>query len=172
MVLRRIIVLSCLILAAVGPSKAWGQFFFFENPLVGEQAPDFTLNTVNGKDVNLTKFRDGNAAIVFFWATWCPHCRVQLKELNGEGPEMEKRGIKIVLVDLEEGAEQVRSYLEKHEIQFNVFLDSDAAVSQKYGIVGVPTYFFIDKSGIVQAVEHEIPENYEEILLLAGEQQG
>ncbi len=164
----RSLLLCFLIFSVLGPSQAMGQFFASEHVLVGEKAPDFTLEMVSGKKASLTKFRKGNAAIIFFWATWCPHCRTQLRELWAESSAIEKKGIKIVLVDIEEGAPQVRSYLEKYGIEFDVFLDQASSVAGKYSIIGVPTFFFIDKSGVVQAVEHAIPENYEEILLARG----
>src|SRR3989338_11690436 len=62
-------------LRACGPFHSGGQ-------LVGRPAPDFTLASVHGPYVNMTEFRGGEPALIFFWATWCPHCRTQLKELT------------------------------------------------------------------------------------------
>jgi peroxiredoxin len=142
-----------------------GQFFLFENNLVGEKAPDFTLKTISGNSVSLNEFRGQNPAIVFFWATWCPHCQNQLLSLNKQGKDFEKKGIKLVLVDLGESANVVAAYVKKHDIQFEVFLDEESAVAEEYGIVGVPTFFFIDKSGKIQGVEHDLPDDFENLLL-------
>ena len=78
--LRGVVLLTALVLLT--PSLARGQFLFFQNPNVGKAAPDFTLATLDGDEVNMTQYREGKRAIIFFWATWCPHCRVALKELN------------------------------------------------------------------------------------------
>lgn len=142
-----------------------GNFFFMENPLVGKPAPDFTLKTLNSGEQNLTKFRNGQPAILFFWATWCPHCRENLKGINEtQGAQIEKNGVKLILVDLEETPAQVKSYTGKNKIQYDVWLDEESSLSDKYALVGVPTFIFIDKEGIVRAVEHSLPENYTEIL--------
>ena len=61
---------------------AMGDGSFMTQTLIGKPAPDFTLDTLSAKQVNMTSYRSGKKAIIFFWATWCPHCRVQLKELN------------------------------------------------------------------------------------------
>ena len=145
-------------------SNASGQLFMEESPLVGKAAKDFTLNTLKAQNVNMTKFRDDQSAIVFFWATWCPHCREQLSALNSSRQEIEKKGIKIILVDLGESPDQVRSYVEKNKIDLDVFLDQDQELAQDYGLIGVPTLVFIDKKGITKAVDHHLPENYEQIL--------
>lgn len=152
-----------LLFGALGPSQAMGQFFMFENPLVGEKAPEFSLKTAQGNDVNLTQLREGRNAMVFFWATWCPHCMEQLKRLTGpEGEAIEKKGIQIILVDIGESAAEVNSYIKKNKLRFDVLLDQDEKVSEQYNLVGVPTFIFIGKDGVVRSVEHSIPENIDE----------
>ena len=146
------------------PNLAMGQFFDAENINVGKKAPDFTLKTLAGKDVTLTKFRDNKSAIVFFWATWCPHCREAMKELNQQSAHWEEKGIRLILIDLGEDPEDVRHYVEQHKIKSEVLLDIDSSLAESYGIIGVPTFYFLDKNGTIQAVEHELPKNYEEIL--------
>lgn len=158
------IVLSGVLVFFSLSSLARAQFFFMENPLIGQTAPDFTLKTVNGGKVNMTKFRDNKSAIIFFWATWCPHCREALKELNKDLAEIEGKGIQVILMDVGEPEKQVQRYLEKNKIGATVFLDEESSLADPYGIIGVPTFVFVDSQGVVRAVEHAIPQNYEEIL--------
>ncbi len=143
---------------------AMGQFFEFENVNLNKAAPDFTLKTLDGKDVNMTKFREGKSAIIFFWATWCPHCREALKKLNEQRVDLENKGIKVLPVDLGENPAEVKDYVKRYKVGYEVFLDMDSVLAESYGLIGVPTLFFVDKDGIVKGVEHELPENFEEIL--------
>jgi peroxiredoxin len=129
--------------------------------LQGKPAPDFALQSVAGKTERLTDLIKGsNGAMVFFWATWCPHCREQIAELAKRREEIEKDGIKIILVDIGEEANQVAAYLKRGGISFDVLLDVDSAVAQEYEIVGVPTFFFLSADGIVVASKNILPENY------------
>jgi peroxiredoxin len=160
---KALVVLCGSILLAATPAHA--QFFrVFQNPLIGKQAPDFKLATLKSGEVSMTDFREGKSAIIFFWATWCPHCRTQLKELDKKKEELSRKGIKIILVDLQEPVRQVASYMEKNKLDLEVFLDKDQSVAEQYAIIGVPTFYFLNKDGIIRAIEHEIPSNYEEIL--------
>ena len=145
------------------PSEAAAQFFMMENPLLEEAAPDFTLKTTSGKKINMTEYRDGQNAIVFFWATWCPHCRTQLSELNKSIAEIEKTGIKLVIVDMGENEKIVQSYLKKNKIKLNVFLDEQSSQGEAYALIGVPTFFFVNADGVVKAVKHELPKNLEKM---------
>lgn len=140
------------------------QSFYTENPLINTKAPDFTLSSVKNGKVNFTKIREGKSAILFFWATWCPHCRRQLGELSEQAAQIEKKGVKIILIDIGENAKQVSAYLQKQNISFDVILDENQSLAEEYGLVGLPTFFFVNKSGKIKAVEYSFPENYEEIL--------
>ena len=139
-------------------------FFFFRHPLEGKVAPDFTLSTLTKKDVNFSEFRDGQSAVLFFWATWCPHCRVELKVLSEKEDELHEKGIKLFLINTEETARQVTAYLNSAGISMDVLLDRDAVVAENYSIMGIPSYFLINNKGVVENVGHVFPEDLEEIL--------
>jgi len=157
-------VIVTLVSLCSGLSSAMGDFFFMDNEIIGKPTPDFTLKTVSGQEINLSQYRDGKKTIIFFWATWCPHCREALRGLAQSQEEFEKKEIKLVLVDVGENLEVVQNYIEKNDITFEIFLDEKNQLAESYGIVGIPTFFFINQEGIVKEMGHSLPENYEEIL--------
>ena len=152
--------------AFMGAPLASAQMSFFEflhNQQIGKAAPDFTLKNLKGEDTNMTKMRDGKNAIIFFWATWCPHCRVALKGLNRDHLEIEQKGIRIILVDVGEESEEVITHARNNQLAMDVLLDSDNSVSEKYGVVGVPTFIFVSQDGKIRGVEHSLPRDYEKL---------
>lgn len=161
--LVKVILIVLFMSLTIKPNPAGAQFFFFEEDITGEQAPDFTLETLEDGKVNFTKFRDGQQAIIFFWATWCPHCRAQLKGLTRDKQDFADKGIKLVLVDLGESEKIVRKYIKKNKITFTIFLDKESELSDPYGIIGLPTFYFVNEEGVVTAVEHVLPDDYEEL---------
>ena len=136
----------------------------FENPLLGKKAPDFTLKLVGGKNTNFTEYRDGDPAIIFFWATWCPHCRTQLMEMNEQIQAFEDKGIKLTLVDLGEKEKKIERFMKSKGIDIPVFLDPKSALEEEYMLMGLPTFFFVNKKGVITAVKHSLPKNYEDFL--------
>ena len=145
------------------PSIARSQFFYMENEDIGKEAKDFTLKVVNGEKTSLKDYREGKRAIIFFWATWCPHCVKELQVLNAQKEEIAKKNIKLVLVDVGENESIVGNYLKKRNIEMSVFLDEDSAVSDEYGLIGVPTFYLVDEQGIVVDVKHSLPEDLETV---------
>lgn len=145
-------------------SNSAAQFPMFENPLIGEKAPDFTLDTLKSKQVNLTEFREGREAIIFFWATWCPHCRVQLAEIQKNLNVFESEDVRLLLVDLGEEADVVKEFLADEGLDLDIFLDIEAKVADEYALIGVPTFYFVNSDGIVIDVKHSFPKDYKNVL--------
>lgn len=135
-----------------------------ENPWVGKKAPDFTLERLSGKSASLSDVIRDKKAILFFFATWCPHCRSQLKEISARKAELEKAGIAVALVDIGEPKSQVAKFMKSYGGDNDVFLDVDSFVAQTYEVAGVPMLLFIGIDGKVRLVEYGLPDNYQEVL--------
>ncbi|MDD5109144.1 MAG: TlpA disulfide reductase family protein [Candidatus Omnitrophica bacterium] len=126
-------------------------------------AQDIILNDLNGKAVNLSSYK-GRPTILFFWTTWCPYCREELKTLNQLYPQMKKEGITVFAVNVGEPSYAVRKFFVSHIISFGLLLDTDEEAANKYNVIGVPTYVFMTKSGQVISDEHVLPVDYKKLL--------
>ncbi|MGR3304326.1 MAG: TlpA family protein disulfide reductase [Candidatus Scalindua sp.] len=131
--------------------------------MIGKPVPDFTLKTLKKDKVNLAEYRNGKKTIIFFWATWCPHCREAMGKLNENSKELIKKDIKLVLINQGEREKIVKNYIQKNNIEFDIFLDEEMSLMEPYGLIGVPTFFFINEEGIVKDVQHILPEKYQDI---------
>ena len=157
------IALCLLVCVFVPPPLVLGQFYFMGNEKVGQNAPDFTLKTVFGGEKNFNQYREGKKSIIFFWATWCPHCRQALKELNLQYEKIVAQDIKIVLVDLGEDEATVKKYMDANKIPLDVFLDSDSQLADQFALIGVPTFIFVNEQGVIKDVQHSLPEDLAQI---------
>ena len=121
--------------------------------LVGDQAYDFTLNDLDGNLVSLADFR-GQPVIVNFWATWCAPCRIEMPELQEAYDKYKGDGLVILALDQDEPVEVARSYFyDEMDLTFTPLQDEGSAIATTYGSFGVlPSTFFIDSDGVVQAI--------------------
>lgn len=163
-ILRSFLSVAIAAVAVFGAAGCVKAQDFFGNPLIGRKAPSFTLDTVRGEEIALDDAIKGQKAVLVFWATWCPHCRTQVVALNSKKAEMEKQGIVILLVDIGESPRVVQRFMDSKGLDFNVLLDADSAIAEKYQVAGVPTLVFIGADGKVRESLHVFPSEYLDIL--------
>ncbi len=114
-------------------------------------APDFTLSSLQGEEIRLSEMR-GQVVLVNFWATWCPPCRFEMPAMQEVYETYRKRGFVILAVNFKEDEAQVRSFVDEFRLTFPVLLDKSGNVAAQYRVVGLPSSYFVDAKGRVQAV--------------------
>ncbi len=118
---------------------------------VGESAPSFTLVDLEGNPVTLSDFR-GKVVFLNFWATWCPPCRAEMPEIEAVYQEYKDKGVVVIGVDILEPEDVVRQYVQQGGYSWTFVLDTSGEVAVNYEVSAIPTSFFIDREGIIQAV--------------------
>lgn len=126
-------------------------------------ALDVTLPRSDGTSASLMSARQGGKAILIFWATWCPHCREELERINQLLPQMEEKGIKIILVNVGESREEINAYFERRQINLISFMDEENVLQEPYDLVGIPTVVFVSAEGNILSSSHEIPSDFDAI---------
>jgi peroxiredoxin len=126
------------------------------NALVtGDQAAEFTLSDLEGNNVSLSDFV-GQPLMVNFWATWCAPCRLEMPELQKSQETHRDEGLVVLAVNAQEDPQQVREFIDELGLTFTPLLDSDGAVGRAYGVLGLPSTYFVEPSGVVSAVHRGI----------------
>ena len=116
---------------------------------VGQVAPDFTLQNLDGKSVSLSDFR-GTPVLLNFWATWCGPCRFEMPFLQEIYDEQSERGFVLLTVNIAESPTKVADFMTELDLSLPVLLDARSEISKVYGITAIPTSFLIDKDGVIQ----------------------
>lgn len=110
---------------------------------IGENAPDFTLTDINGKQVSLMDFK-GQVVILNFFASWCPPCRQEIPDFIELQKQYGDQGFSVVGVALV-SLEDAKSFAAKTKINYTILVD-DGKVSGIYGpIRSIPTTFIIGR---------------------------
>jgi thiol-disulfide isomerase/thioredoxin len=122
------------------------------HPLTGKPAPNFTVDTLDGKKFELAKNK-GHVVVLDFWATWCPPCRMGLPVVTAVTKSFQDKGVVFLAVNVRESAKQINDFFEKVKISPNVGLDKDGAVSSDYKAEGIPQTVIIDKSGTIAKID-------------------
>jgi len=117
--------------------------------------PSFALPPLRRSDVSLGSLR-GKDVLVNVWATWCGPCRREMPALAALARKMGPR-LEVVAIDQGEDAQVVSAYVKQFGVGFPVYLDRDQRVGTMLHLVGLPSSFFVDRSGVVRdAVDGEM----------------
>jgi peroxiredoxin len=119
----------------------------------GKPAPDFTLESLDGKSVRLSDYK-GQAVLLNFWATWCGPCKIEMPWFVELQKEYGPQGLQIVGVAMDDASkEEITKFAKEMGVNYTILLGKET-VGQQYGGVDVlPTTFFIDRDGKIVSRE-------------------
>jgi peroxiredoxin len=153
----RIAIVAVVLLAAGcssnGPSP---------NTQSGQPAPDFSLRSLDGQEIALSKLR-GKAVVLDFWATWCLPCRKRLPHLQALAADqgLAGKGLVVLAIDEQENSWDIRTFLDKSGHTFTVLRDTDGSVARAYSVASLPMTIIIGRDGNIQSVIAAVTEDSE-----------
>src|SRR5947209_7251880 len=118
-------------------------------PLVGSPAPEIALKNLQGHEVKLSDLR-GKVVLLNFWATWCKPCKEEMPAMQASYDKLRDQGFVVLAVNELEDTNKVIEHIRTHGHTFLVVMDHDNRVANRYGVVGLPASFLIDRQGIVR----------------------
>jgi tetratricopeptide (TPR) repeat protein len=117
----------------------------FKYVMVGMDAPQGKLLTLEGQQVEFSSRHGDQGTIVLFWALWSPRSREQLVDLVAAYDTLKTRGVEVVAVSVDgediSGPElaEIRRLRDEHRIPFALLLDPGLKLFYDYGVIAVPS---------------------------------
>lgn len=116
----------------------------------GGQAPvPLQLRDLDGNAISLDALK-GKVVLLNFWATWCEPCREEIPALNRLQQKFGARGLRIVGVDIGEGAPRIHQFTEQIPIQYTLWRDEDSVATKTWRVKVLPASFLIDRNGMLR----------------------
>jgi len=115
----------------------------------GKDAPDFSVEDIEGKVHKLSDYRGRNVMIVF-WATWCPACNLEIPHLI-ELRNMLAEDKPAILAISNEEPEHLKNFAALKGINYTVASISESPLPEPFAnVTSIPTTFFIDPDGKIK----------------------
>lgn len=125
-----------------------------------EPAPDFTLKSLDNKNLRLSEYR-GQVVMLNFWASWCAPCRQEMPLLDELYQRYGKAGFTILGVNVEDNPGAAQKTLREIPVTFPILLDNNGQVSKLYDVSAMPTTYLIDRDGNVRHLHKGYKPGYE-----------
>lgn len=120
---------------------------------VGDKAPDFEVELVDGGSTTLSAF-SGQVVMLIFFSTECPDCQNQFAEIQRMMDEREP-SFKILAISRAESVEATESFCQRYGITDNVGVDPTRSIYELYANYYVPRNFLIGRDGYIKALTVE-----------------
>lgn len=120
---------------------------------IGDIAPDFELDTLEGESIKLSELR-GQPVHIMFWSVDCTYCVQELPHVQQIYDEnKEDYNVLALNITIQDGLELVEEFIAEEGYDFPVVLieDTDEGLNtlQNYQVRGIPHNVFLDSDGSI-----------------------
>jgi peroxiredoxin len=115
----------------------------------GQEAPEISLPSPEGKEIALSSFR-GKIVLIDFWASWCGPCRKDMPGVVNLYKKYKDKGFEIYGVSLDQDKPHWVEAIAKDGITWPQVSDLkywDCEPAKMYGVQGIPYTVLVDKEG-------------------------
>jgi cytochrome c biogenesis protein CcmG/thiol:disulfide interchange protein DsbE len=119
---------------------------YITSPLLAKPATPFTVTLFDGRKITLDELR-GKAVFLNFWASWCPPCRAEARDLEAAWQKVKDKDMIFIGVALQDTDKNSLEFLKEFEVTYPNGKDESGKIAVDYGTWGIPESFFIDPQG-------------------------
>jgi peroxiredoxin len=156
-------ILTASLLSANNPPRA-ETVMPIDNPT--QSAPDFTLASLDGDQVTLSRLRNKNGIVLVFFATWCIKCVKEVPEIKEFSVYAQKENIMVVGINYKESEDKVKQFRQSRNIPYEILLDKDGTMTTStFGIRGLPHIIGINAKGEIVFEGADLPDDKDDFIL-------
>lgn len=115
------------------------------NEMIGNKAPDWTLQTVNNQDLSLSDIRS-KVILLQFTSVSCGPCALSIPFLEQLTTEYSEANFDFVAIECtSRNTDVLKRYMSRHNID-SQFLRATRDVEKQYSVASYPTFFILDEN--------------------------
>src|SRR6201984_1324639 len=117
--------------------------------VAGKPAPDFTLQSLDGNNIQLSSYK-GQAVLLNFWATWCGPCKIEMPWFVELQKQYGPQGLQVVGVAMDDASpEDIAKFAKDLGVNYPLLIGKEAVGDAYGGIPFMPETFYIGRDGKV-----------------------
>lgn len=116
----------------------------------GDSAPSFTTSSLSASNVKFPDDLRGKAVVIRFWADWCRYCEDEMKAIERVWQRHKGEGLEVIAVNAGQDKAAVAAFIKKIGVTYPALLDESAAISKQYGVLALPTTYFVGRDGRIR----------------------
>lgn len=126
----------------------------FLPPVFPRPAPDFAVETLEGRDRALADLK-GKVALVDFWATWCKPCLETMPRLQKTYAAHSGRGFEVWGVSIDDDKDRIgkiRKMADKLDVTYPILMDAKTTPAwYRFKVKAIPAMYLLDRESRIVA---------------------
>ncbi len=115
----------------------------------GQMAPDFALESLDGKTVRLSDFH-GKALLLNFWATWCGPCKIEMPLFEQLQRQYGPQGRQVIGIAMDgAGKDEIAKFANNLGVAYLILLGKEDVGDAYGGVQFLPATFYISRDAKV-----------------------
>lgn len=111
--------------------------------------PDFSFVAVEGQPISNAGLK-GKVVLLDFWGTWCPPCRASVPMLAQLRKKYTEKPVLIVGISSDENEAAWKHFIAANHMDWPEYIDLSGEVRELFEVHSYPTYFVVDRDGIIR----------------------
>jgi thiol-disulfide isomerase/thioredoxin len=112
-------------------------------------APDFSLQSLEGKTIRLSDFR-GKPVVLNFWATWCGPCKIEMPWFVDFQKQYGPAGVQFLGVAMDDAStKDIAEFAKSMNVNYPILIGKESVGDAYGGVQFLPETFYIDRNGKV-----------------------
>ena len=154
LLLFALLIIGAMAVKAQSTEQDMDDKYAMELVKAGTPAPDFKMETPDGKMIQLSEFAKGKTVVLDFWASWCPDCRKDAPEVVRLYETYRQYGIEFIGISMDTDVEAWKKAIEKYGITYSQVSElkkfKETGIAKAYGVKWIPSMVVVGPDGQVK----------------------
>ena len=111
--------------------------------------PQVNLKDMKNKTQSLSKLVKGKVTLINFWATYCVHCRKEMKHLNRISKTYADQNVQVIGISIDDSRTvgRVKSMVKSQKLEYTILLDTEQKLYKNFNTSAMPFSLLINADG-------------------------
>ena len=114
--------------------------------------PALNGETLEGDQLDVAGYADGDVLVINVWADWCTPCRAEQPSLVRLADRYEGDGVRFLGINYQDDRDAARAWIQEFQVPYPSLFDPAGRSAADLGFPALPDTYVVDRDGTIRWV--------------------